>query len=172
MNLTQEELKSFLYYDPLTGLFTRIKHFHSTIVGDVAGTTCRSSGYVRIKIKGKLYRAHRLAFLYMTGSFPSEDVDHHDHIRDNNKWLNLRLASNTINNKNSSLRKDNRSGCTGVYWHKVRKRWMSQININGVGIHLGSFEQWWDAVCTSKSAHFINNFSTTHGVALNKGYSL
>lgn len=81
--LTQSELKNKLTYNPETGLFGR--------KNKIAGSL-RPNGYIQIGINKKLFRAHRLAFLYMTGEWPKSDVDHIDMDRKNNKWANLREA--------------------------------------------------------------------------------
>lgn len=99
-NLTQEYLKSILHYAPETGIFTWIVCLSNRAkIGSIAGTI-RNNGYSKINIGGQLYYAHRLAWLYMTGKWPKEHVDHKDNVRANNKWKNLREATYSQNNKN------------------------------------------------------------------------
>lgn len=108
--MTQEILKRALHYDPETGLFTWLIAPSTRVkVGDVAGTV-DGKGYIRIKYKGIKYAAHRLAFLYMTGEFPVDQVDHKNRVRSYNKWSNLRLADAFINANN----KDRKLGVTGL----------------------------------------------------------
>ena len=76
--MTQEYLRSIIHYDPKTGLFQRKWSY-----GLGKPTRCTIHGYVMVVINKKMYRAHRLAFLYMTGDIPNE-VDHIDHNRSNN----------------------------------------------------------------------------------------
>jgi len=93
--ITQKELKELLHYNPDTGIFTRlIKTASSVQIGDVAGCKHKANGYIIINVLGIPYRAHRLAWLYMTGRWPKHQVDHDDHIRHNNKWSNLFEATN------------------------------------------------------------------------------
>lgn len=75
-------------------------------VGDIAGNKDRD-GYIRIGINGNNYPAHRLAWLYMTGSFPTKQLDHINHIRDDNRWLNMREVDNRENSRNHSISKNN-----------------------------------------------------------------
>ena len=127
--LTQARLKELLDYDPSTGLFTWKVGRSGVRKGSSAGSL-NNHGYMRISIDGKRYQSHIVAFLYMTGSFPHEEVDHMNNIRDDNRWENLREASKYQNAKNTKIRKDNTSGFKGVYWHKRHKKWTVQINKN------------------------------------------
>ena len=138
--LTQTELKRIWHYDPDAGFFTRLVAFaNQTKIGDIANAH-DGHGYILIGIAGKRYKAHRLAFLYMTGSFPANDVDHINGIRDDNRWVNLRDATQTINSQNlRKPRENNKSGYLGVFWHKASGKWGAAITINSKGIHLGLF---------------------------------
>lgn len=144
--LTQKELKEVLKYDPETGLFTWIKQISNCIkIGDVAGGK-NERGYTLIFIRNKKHYAHRLAWLYMEGYFPEHDIDHIDRNPSNNKWNNLRHVSHACNMKNSSKRKDNKSGVSRVYWYTPSNKWRSQIALNGKNIHLGLFKSLTKAV--------------------------
>ena len=133
--ITQDRLKGVLRYDPETGLFTWLVATGRRMrVGSVAGTL-NSGGYIRIAVDGKIYRAHRLAFLYMTGEWPQDQVDHRDTDRTNNRWLNLRPASNSQNSANK--RATSLSGYKGVYKNGVG--YAAQITVAGKNIYLGQF---------------------------------
>jgi hypothetical protein len=122
--LTQDRLKALLTYDPLTGLFVRNVNKGRAKKGDVAGCTI-SCGYVEIGIDGERYPAHRLAFLYMTGSFPEADGEHENRKRSDNRWENLRNATRVQNRYNTVAR--SASGYKGVYLHKSSGRWNARI---------------------------------------------
>lgn len=108
-NLTQSELKLLLNYCPITGTFTWMKRSNSHVdAGSVAGTL-RPDGYINIGVKGKRYQAHRLAFLYMLGEFPSYDVDHINKVKNDNAWINLRPATRSENMQNTSKKSNNTS---------------------------------------------------------------
>jgi HNH endonuclease len=111
--LTQAILKELLHYNAETGVFTWLKHRKSTKKGAVAGYL-RKNGYILIGIFGKLCPAHRLAWLYVHGEIPSKFIDHKDCNPSNNAIGNLRLATNSENQFNTKLRKDNTSGFKGV----------------------------------------------------------
>lgn len=158
--LTQKELKALLHYNPSTGVFTRIKRTSNKInVGDIAGYK-NDNGYVLIGLKGIARRAHRLAWLYMTGSWPKYEIDHINHIRSDNRFINLREVTHQENAKNTPLRKDNISGVTGVYW--VRDKWMARINIKPKYISLGCFADKFEAICARKSAEIKYGFHPNH----------
>jgi len=140
--LTQEYLKEILHYDPDNGLFIRnITICNRYKSGTYAGSI-DSHGYIKIVINYKQYSAHRLAFLYMTGELPENQVDHIDGIRTNNKWINLRNATNSDNQQNQrKASKSNKStGVLGVYFCNKRNRFRAHIGINKKDITLGWFK--------------------------------
>lgn len=141
--LTQTRLKELLAYDPLTGEFTNLKSGKGRKpVGTVVGSTS-SSGYTTSMVDGKNYQHHRLAWLYMHGSFPPADLDHRDGVRDNNRLANLRPATRSENCQNAALKSNNRTGQTGVW--PVGNRWRARLTVNGKHHHLGYFAEKPDA---------------------------
>jgi len=110
--VTHSELKTILHYDPKTGIFTwKIKISKKTLIGSIAGHLGHK-GYIKIVIKGKGYRANRLAWFYMTGEWPENLVDHVNRIRNDNRWVNLRDITNKENIANSSRYGDYESAST------------------------------------------------------------
>jgi len=146
MNLTQEELRTKLRYCPGTGTF-EWKVFRGGVVpGSPAGTT-DSEGYIVIMINRKSYRSHRLAWLYMTGEWPPQEIDHINRIVGDNRWVNLRQATRTQNNINVRLRSDNSSGLRGLFWRGDKQRWI--VNVRGEeGTHYSTHRCKLDAVST------------------------
>jgi hypothetical protein len=132
----QAKLKHFMHYNPETGIFTRLVNSTSTKKGSVAGYMS-TNGYVNIGFNNRAWRAHRLAFLYMTGEIP-EFVDHIDRNRSNNKWVNLRPATRLQNNTNRPLQKNNRLGLKGVRKH--RNKFHASLYINDKYHWIGSFD--------------------------------
>jgi hypothetical protein len=142
---TSERLRELLDYDPATGLFVwLISPRRNVPVGSVAGTL--RNGYIRIRIEMEAFSAHRLAWFYMTGEWPPGQVDHIDGNRSNNRWSNLRSATNSINQINGKLRSDSKTGYKGVSKPKRGKKWCARIVVNGKRIFLGMFPD-------PKSAH-------------------
>lgn len=141
--ITQCDIQQELHYNPDTGIFTRTRNQSQVIKGDVAGYSRR--GYTCIRMLGKKYYAHNLAWLYMTGSLPSLTVDHIDGDGLNNRWSNLRLATPSQNSMNAKLSKSNTSGYKGVSWCNTRKRWCASVYANGKTIKLGNFKDVHDA---------------------------
>lgn len=160
--LTQKELKKQLHYDPDTGVFTRRISNIRVKAGGVAGGKDKQ-GYLGIQIKTVLYKAHRLAFLYMNGESPVADVDHINHNRLDNRWANLRAATRSENTRNTSIGKRNTSGFVGVTWDKRRSKWMAQIIVNRKNIYLGQFLQISDAVKARLDADVKYGFHPNHG---------
>lgn len=113
MSLTQDQLQQQLHYNPDTGVFTRLVRASNMLPGTVAGTVHARDGYVVIRVLGAKYAAHRLAWLYMTGKWPSQEIDHINRDRADNRISNLRDVTHMVNMSNLSQRIDPRQG---VYW--------------------------------------------------------
>ena len=161
-DLTQGQLKELLHYEPDTGVFTWIKGGNGR--RKIAGTR-RVNGYSDISVNNKKCLAHRLAWLYVHGEWPKDQIDHINHARDDNRLVNLRSVSGLHNQRNTSISKINTSGVTGVTWHAAHGKWVSHIGLHGKRIHLGGFGHIFDAVCARKSAELKYNFHENHGMA-------
>jgi hypothetical protein len=160
--MIQAELKEILHYDPDAGIFTRLKSGHGTRAGDVAGYT-HKTGYVYIWAHGKKRLAHRLVWLYMTGRWPDYEIDHINHIKDDNRLVNLREASKTDNQRNMKLHKHNKSGTSGVTWNKEASKWQARIGDGKESRHLGTFECIDDAIAVRKDAEKAYGYHENHG---------
>ena len=160
--LTQERLKELLSYDPMTGDFTRIKGIQGGRCGVVAGTI-HPAGYNQISIDSKTCRAHRIAFLYMTGSMPKNHVDHINGARHDNRWANLREASPYDNSKNQRKAKNNTSGVTGISRRKEGGLWRVDISIDKKQVFMGDFNDFFEACCVRKSAELTYGYHENHG---------
>jgi len=144
--MTREELVRRLAYDPDTGIFTwRVTTCRRMKAGDLAGCIDRSKGYHRISIDGKAYKAHRLAWLYVTGEWPPEGVDHIDGDRSNNAIANLRAATSSQNSCNRGKQRNNTSGFKGVTWDRSKGMWAAQITVAGKLKSLGRYDNVKDA---------------------------
>ena len=144
--LTQERLKKLLHYDPDTGIFAWKVSRGTVKVGKITGYV-DINGYTIIGVDHKIYTAHRLAWLFVYGYFPENDLDHIDRIRYHNWILNLREVSHQCNVRNSGNRKDNISGVKGVSWHKREKKWVAQIAVNEKQISIGGYSSFDNAAC-------------------------
>ena len=159
--ITQKRLKELLDYNAVTGEFTWLVTKGKAKAGTVAGWL--ENGYLRIGIAGKTYQAQRLAWLNKHGAFPKNQLDHINHIRDDNRIANLREVTQAENQKNVSKRSDNTSGFTGVCWYKRHSNWRVQITVNGKIIHLGYFSDIDDAITARKSANIKYTYHANHG---------
>lgn len=134
--LTQERLKELFKYDPETGLFTRLVSTNNRVkVGDVAGNA-RADGYIKIRVDFDMHYAHRLAWLYMTGEWPTQKIDHISGDKSDNRWSNLRDVSSVTNLQNVEPG-------DGVF--AKGSRWASTIMANRKKIPLGSYQDKWRA---------------------------
>lgn len=112
--MTHEELKSILEFDPDTGGFKwLVRRSQRVRAGTIAGSI--RDEYMKIGLDGKIYLAHRIAWFYMTGEWPSAQIDHLDGDKLNNRWRNLRAANNKLNCENRRRpNKNSRSGLLGA----------------------------------------------------------
>lgn len=140
MALTFAEARERFTYHPETGVFTRVKTQRRWLAGSIV-TGTSSHGYIRIWVKGKQIAAHRLAWLWMTSEWPSDDIDHIDGNRANNTWANLRQVDRSTNLENiRSAKSHNKStGLLGAYHSPSKRRFVSRIQVRGKNINLGSF---------------------------------
>lgn len=154
---TAEELRRVLAYDPNTGDFRwlvredRERDWNTRWAGKVAGAIL-PVGYRYINVGSKLQLAHRLAWLWMTGSWPAAQIDHINRDRADNRWVNLREATNQQNQLNVGLRSTNGSGVTGVSWDKRKHRWYATITVDGHMKNLGRYEDIADAIAARQAA--------------------
>tara|TARA_R110000803_G_scaffold48570_4_gene100987 strand:+ start:183 stop:677 length:495 start_codon:yes stop_codon:yes gene_type:complete len=158
--LNQETLKKYLNYDPETGVFAwKVPTSNRVSVGSIAGTSHSPGGYVSIGLFGKLYKAHRLAMLYVHGESPKNDTDHINGIKNDNRINNLRAVTRTENLKNKALNKNNTSGTVGVFWNKKQQAWKVVIGETYCGI----FKSKLDAVAKAKSVYKELGYHENHG---------
>lgn len=160
--LSHEYLRSILSYDPVTGAWTWIVRKNYRVpAGSRAGSI--SGRYWMIKIDGRSYASHILAFFYMTGAWPNDEIDHEDTDSLNNVWENIREATRSQNCANRKIHKNNTSGHKGVTWHKQHQKWAAQIKIDGKHKHIGLFASASLAAdAYAQAAHkFFGNFART-----------
>lgn len=151
MTLTHARLTQLFHYDPETGVFTRKTATGGRKIGQISG--CKNkNGYIEIGIDSHLYKAHRVAWFYMTGGWPNRFIDHINGVKDDNRFSNLREATNSENTRNSRMRNDNTSGLKGVTFHKATGKWCAQIMKHGKQNHLGLFNTPEDAYCAYRAA--------------------
>lgn len=134
--LTQERLWQVLHYDPETGVFHRLRKDGS--LGRVAGTLDETNGYIKIMVDKVIYRAHRLAFLYVDGKLPPNDVDHKNRTKSDNRWSNLRHATHQENMHNKPAHTAKILQFKAVRDHEDG-RYSSKISVMGTTLHLGIY---------------------------------
>lgn len=141
-----EELRAtFEYHED--GYLIRKKNGKPT--GQHANTT---QGYARVKVGGRMLRAHRVIYAIIHGEMPAGQIDHINGNRVDNRIENLRDVSHSENQHNHKTPENNTSGFTGVGWHAPLQKWVSRIKVNNRTLHLGYFENLEDAVKARKMA--------------------
>lgn len=152
-DLTAEYVRSLLDYDPDTGILTwKVRRGGRGKIGREAGCIYTADGRRAIGIDGHIYQAYRLAWLIMTGDWPTEQIDHKYGDPGDNRWENIRAATHSQNLANQRIRKTNKSGIKGVYRRKDCRRWTAFIHVNGQTRYLGLFKTKEEAAATYQQA--------------------
>ena len=150
-NLSAERLRQLFSYDPETGVFIRVANsgarYRNRKIGQIAGWK-DARGYVVFRVENSKYMAHRLAWLYMTGHWPKQFIDHINGMKSDNRFANLREADDFINAQN--IRQANRASQSGLlgasFKPEMKKPWAAQIQVNGRMKRLGFYD-------TAEEAH-------------------
>jgi hypothetical protein len=161
-----KEKFNFLFdYEPITGkLYHKNPPNHNTrLKGKEVGSTTK---YKATCINKVTWYIHEIIWIMHYGNKGSNEIDHINHDKLDNRVENLRLVTRSENNKNRGLSPKNTSGITGVCWSKVKKKWESKIKINGKDINLGRSSNFFEACCLRKSAECKYNFHPNHGKQL------
>ena len=156
--LTQQRLKEVVKYDRRKGLFYWKVSTGKVSRGAVAGHT-DTAGYTKISIDGVKYFAHRLAWFYVHGVWPLQNIDHKDLCRSNNRLTNLRDIGQSLNGLNGPIRRNNSSGYTGVSYDARRRSWVAYIHQNYRKTHVGAFTNRQQAA-DARSAAIATVFQT------------
>jgi hypothetical protein len=138
--LTRARLRELLRCNRKTGEFRWRKRPRSWVRPDLLAGYLSKEGYRRINIDGRIYLAHQLACLYVTGRWGRPMIDHRDRDVSNNRWNNLRLATRSQNNANRRRPRHNRSGYKGVYLCRESGKWRAKITVNRRVIYRGRFD--------------------------------
>jgi hypothetical protein len=164
--LTQAQLKEVLRYEPDTGHFYWIKRISSRCkmdkpAGCIGGNYSDNYLIKQIKIFKKLYKQHRLAFLYMTGSFPRHEVDHVNGNSLDNCWINLRDIPHSINMQNfGKPNRNNKLGQLGVSLYRDSGKYSANISDKGKAIAIGVY----DTIDQASDAYFNAKFLLHEGM--------
>jgi hypothetical protein len=166
--ISQEMLKGRIHYDRETGVFTWLDvKVNAKRARNKRAGCINVEGYVQIgfRLGGKGYAlfAHRLAWLYEYGEFPSGSLDHINHNKTDNRVTNLRIATNRENCRNQSMSSNNTTGHTGVTFRKASNKYYAHIRVNYKQKHLGCFENIEDAAKAVKEARAHYGFHVNHG---------
>ena len=155
--LTQYKLKQSLYYDRITGAFYWRNQVAAKMRPWEKAGMLNSDGYIQIRICGKRYGAHHLAWLYMHGILPTH-VDHKNMVRTDNSINNLRPATQSQNNMNKGIQANSTTGFKGVHFCKRALKFVARVGANGKRKHLGVFD-------TPEEAHqaYIKAAGELHG---------
>lgn len=153
--ITQEHLKSLLTYDPNTGELRNRVHRNPRAPKGARAGSLTTDGYISVAIYGRRYQAHRLIWLYMTGEWPSLEIDHINRDRRDNRWENLRVVSRLHNSWNTSGHAKAKSGIKGVAYVSRSGKWQVQMRVRGQTHYIGVYSTIEEAACARAEAERI-----------------
>lgn len=136
--------------------------WNATHAGKPALDGLSGNGYREGTLLGVSTKAHRVIWKMLHGTEPPQ-IDHANHDRSDNRAENLSAATYQTNTRNGSVRSNNVSGVTGVYWRAREGRWCASIRVNRRGIQLGTFKEFDDAVAARRAAEVTYGFHQNHG---------
>jgi hypothetical protein len=149
--IDQELVKKLFYYDAASGMLIWRNGNGRNVKPWQQAKALNGNGYFTVKIQNKSYPVHRIIWLYVNGNFPSQEIDHKNRIRNDNRLCNLRAVSRTDNCQNISLPRHNKSGHIGVSWFKKEKSWTVYVKVNKKNKWLGCYKNLDDAVVARKA---------------------
>ena len=132
-------MRELLDYDESTGVFRWAVSRGAVKQGETTGYQ-RKDGYMSIRIFGRNYPAHRLAWLHVTGQWPTGQIDHINRVRSDNRWDNLRDCTASQNRQNMTVPSHNKSGYRGVSWDAQSRKWRAGIKYQGKSRNLGGYD--------------------------------
>lgn len=129
-----------------------------------AGAQNKSNGYLYVTVHGRRYLVHRVVMLMCYGFYGEGlEVDHINHVQNDNRLVNLRFVTHRGNMRNQSVSGKSSTGVTGVYFSKARKKYVVQIMVDGEAIYLGIFDTLESAAEARRQADRKYKFNSNHG---------
>lgn len=166
LELGYEEVAGLFTYDretgvPYWGIRDRNTIRRKYVAGSIKGA---KDGYRRVGIKGKTYQEHRIIMMLCFGHIPENaEIGHINHVRDDNRLVNLRFATRGENLKNQSVSSKSATAVTGVYFSKSRNKFMARIKVNRQVHYLGCYNTLEEAAAARAEANLKFNFHNNHG---------
>ena len=154
IELSHQRLLEVVQYDKSTGDFSwraQRRRGPRRVIGSRAGYQ-DEKGYIKISVDGREHKAHRLAWFYVTGEWPPNFIDHVNGRRADNRWANLRLATQAENQQNRKPKTGSASGLLGVHWNKQTRKWRSVVCLNKRTHYVGSFASRTEAYAATLEA--------------------
>ena len=163
--LGYREALELFRYDYETGvLYWRWRINNSVPKTLEAGRQRKSSGYLDVQVHGRFYPVHRVVMLMCYGFYGEGlEVDHINHVRNDNRLVNLRFVTHGENMRNKSVSSKNTSGVTGVDFLKAKKKYRARITVDWKVIYLGNYDTLEEAAATRAEANLKFKFNDNHG---------
>ena len=150
-------------YDHIKGRLFRRKFSNGFFIGMEEAGTSQVNWYRVIEIDNIAHFEHRLVWVYINGVWPTDQLDHINKNRSDNRLVNLRQVDNSENQKNTKIRSTNKSGVMGIHTRTDNGKWSVRINHNKNRFVLGSFDDFFEACCARKSAEVKLGYHENHG---------
>jgi hypothetical protein len=169
LDIDIDYLRQRLRYEPETGKLYWL-HYESMpkgwltkYAGKEAFTAGNGKDYRRGSLDSTQFLAHRVAWALHYGEWPTDQIDHINGVKDDNRVVNLRAVNSQENSKNSKKSSKNTSGVSGVCWHRRYRKWLVGIKLDYKRKHLGYFDTIEEATKARKEAEVKYGFHENHG---------
>lgn len=146
--ITQDYVQSLLTYNPNTGELRNAVDRNTRAPKNALAGSLTTDGYISVQLCGKKYQAHRLIWLYVTGEWPQQEIDHINRNRSDNRWVNLRVVTRLENSRNTNGHTKSKSGVKGVAYVSSLKKWQVQMRVCGKTHYIGVY----DTICEAANA--------------------
>ncbi len=160
--ITQALVRNLFDYNPVIGDLVRKIDAGARGKAGYVAKSVSGNGYYQVRINGVKQMVHRVIWLWMTGAWPKNEIDHINHNPIDNRWGNFREVTHQENGRNQRMGRNNTSGVNGV--SRNGTSWVARISVKGKCINLGSFHSVSAAAAARKEAEVVFGYHPNHGL--------
>ena len=163
-DLTQDFLREVLDYNPESGWLTwKSKKYSKRVKRGARAGMLKNTGYRVIKVFGVSYQEHHLIWFWVNGVWATDQIDHINQERSDNRIANLRQVTKAENARNRGLLDSNTSGYQGIWFDYSKGKWKAEITLDGRKIYQKHFNDIEEAAEAREAKLLEFGFHINHG---------